>query len=67
MEIVEGVYRVDEASRNIAHSNVYLVINRKELIVVDTGTAGERKLFSLLTEIFYRCVREGILTITSVI
>lgn len=43
MEIVEGIHRVDEASGNIAHSNVYIVINDKELFVVDTGTAGNAK------------------------
>ncbi len=40
MEIVEGIHRVDEASANMAHSNVYLVIRGKELAVVDTGTSG---------------------------
>jgi hypothetical protein len=40
MEIIEGIYRIDEASNNMAHSNVYLAINRKELLVVDTGTSG---------------------------
>jgi glyoxylase-like metal-dependent hydrolase (beta-lactamase superfamily II) len=43
MEIIEGIHRVDEASSNIAHSNVYLVINGKELVVVDTGTSGNAK------------------------
>ena len=43
MEIIEGIHLIDKASRNIAHSNVYLVINGKELIVVDTGTAGNAK------------------------
>lgn len=38
MEIIEGIHRVDEASSNIAHSNVYLVIDGKELVVVDTGS-----------------------------
>ncbi len=40
MEIVEGVHRVDEASANMAHANVYLVINGQELAVIDTGTPG---------------------------
>ena len=40
MEIVEGVHRVDEASANMAHANVYLVINGQELAVIDTGTSG---------------------------
>jgi glyoxylase-like metal-dependent hydrolase (beta-lactamase superfamily II) len=40
MEIVEGIHRIDEASSNIAHSNVYLVINKQDLFVVDTGTKG---------------------------
>jgi glyoxylase-like metal-dependent hydrolase (beta-lactamase superfamily II) len=40
MEIIEGIYRIDEASANMAHSNVYLVIDGKELTIVDTGTPG---------------------------
>ncbi len=40
MEIVEGIHRIDDASSNIAHSNVYLVINKKDIYVVDTGTKG---------------------------
>ena len=43
MEIIEGIHRVDEASNNIAHSNVYLIINGKELLIVDTGTPGNAK------------------------
>jgi glyoxylase-like metal-dependent hydrolase (beta-lactamase superfamily II) len=43
MEIIEGIHRVDEASSNIAHSNVYLIINGNELVVVDTGTPGNAK------------------------
>jgi len=43
MEIVEGIHRVDEASANIAHSNVYLVIEGDGLTVIDTGTAGNAK------------------------
>ena len=43
MEIIEGIHKVDEASSNMAHSNVYLVINGKELVVVDTGTSGNAK------------------------
>src|SRR5208283_6167719 len=40
MEIVEGIHRVDEASANMAHANVYLVIKGEELTVIDTGTSG---------------------------
>lgn len=40
MEIVPGIHRIDEASRNMAHSNVYLVIGNDGLFVVDTGTKG---------------------------
>ncbi len=40
MEIIEGIHRVDEASANMAHANVYLLINGKELAVIDTGTSG---------------------------
>jgi glyoxylase-like metal-dependent hydrolase (beta-lactamase superfamily II) len=43
MEITEGIHRVDEASSNIAHSNVYLTINGNELTVIDTGTSGNAK------------------------
>jgi len=43
MEIIEGIHRIDEASSNIAHANVYLVIDGKELVVVDTGTSGNAK------------------------
>jgi glyoxylase-like metal-dependent hydrolase (beta-lactamase superfamily II) len=43
MEIIEGIHRIDEASSNMAHANVYLVINGKELLVVDTGTSGNAK------------------------
>jgi glyoxylase-like metal-dependent hydrolase (beta-lactamase superfamily II) len=43
VEIVEGVHRVDEASANMAHANVYLVINGEELAIIDTGTAGNAK------------------------
>ena len=40
MEIVPGIHRIDEASSNMAHCNVYLVINKDGLIVIDTGTKG---------------------------
>lgn len=40
MEIVEGIHRVDEASANMAHANVYLRINGEDLTVIDTGTSG---------------------------
>ena len=40
MEIIEGIHRIDEASSNMAHSNVYLATNGKEITVVDTGTSG---------------------------
>jgi hydroxyacylglutathione hydrolase len=43
LEIIEGIHRIDEASSNMAHSNVYLVINGKELMVIDTGMAGNAK------------------------
>ena len=43
MEIVEGIHRVDEASANMAHANVYLVVNGEELAIIDTGTAGNAK------------------------
>jgi glyoxylase-like metal-dependent hydrolase (beta-lactamase superfamily II) len=40
MEIIEGIHRVDATSANMAHSNVYLLINGEELTVIDTGTSG---------------------------
>ena len=40
MEIINGIHRIDEASENMAHANVYLVINGKELAIIDTGTPG---------------------------
>ena len=40
MEIIEGIHRVDEASANMAHANVYLIIDGEELAVIDTGTSG---------------------------
>jgi glyoxylase-like metal-dependent hydrolase (beta-lactamase superfamily II) len=43
MEIVDGIDRIDEASANMAHANVYLVINGEELTVIDTGTSGNAK------------------------
>jgi glyoxylase-like metal-dependent hydrolase (beta-lactamase superfamily II) len=43
MKIIEGIHRVDEASSNIAHSNVYLAIDGKEILVIDTGTSGNAK------------------------
>jgi glyoxylase-like metal-dependent hydrolase (beta-lactamase superfamily II) len=43
MEIIEGIHKVDEASANMAHSNVYLLVEGNELIVIDTGTPGNAK------------------------
>ncbi len=43
MEIIDDIHRIDEASSNIAHANVYLVINEKEIMVIDTGTVGNAK------------------------
>ena len=40
MEIIEGIHRVDAASANMAHANVYLLIDGAELTVIDTGTPG---------------------------
>jgi glyoxylase-like metal-dependent hydrolase (beta-lactamase superfamily II) len=55
MEIVEGIHRIDEASSNMAHSNVYLVINGKELFVVDTGTPGNaKKIVEYIQKIGYQ-------------
>ena len=55
MEIVEGIHRVDEASANMAHANVYLVINGKELTVIDTGTPGNaQKIVKYIQKIRYQ-------------
>ena len=43
MEIMEGIHRVDEDSSNFAHSNVYIVIDGKEILVIDIGTSGNAK------------------------
>lgn len=43
MEIVEGIHRIDEASNNMAHSNVYLLSSDSNLIVIDTGIPGNAK------------------------
>ena len=52
MEIVPGIHRIDEASSNMAHSNVYLVINKTDLFVVDTGTKGNaHKIAEYIEEI----------------
>ena len=40
MKITEGVYRLDGASNNIAHSNVYLITTGNGLMLIDTGTPG---------------------------
>jgi Zn-dependent hydrolases, including glyoxylases len=50
MEIVPGIHRVDEASSNLAHSNVYLVINKQDLYVVDTGTKGNAEKIAAYIE-----------------
>lgn len=55
MEIIEGIHRIDEASSNIAHSNVYLVIYGKELFVIDTGTSGNaNKILDYVKKIGYQ-------------
>lgn len=41
MEIIPGFHRIDDASSNMAHSNIYLVVNQNDLYVVDTGTKGQ--------------------------
>ena len=52
MEIIEGIHRVDEASSNLAHSNVHLVINEKDLVVVDTGMpANAEKIVAYIQKI----------------
>ncbi len=52
MEIIEGIFRADKASGNIAHSNVYVVVNDKGLIVIDTGTPGNaEKIVEYIREI----------------
>jgi glyoxylase-like metal-dependent hydrolase (beta-lactamase superfamily II) len=55
MEIVEGVHRADEASGNLAHSNVYVLVNGDELVVVDTGTPGNaKKIIEYIEKIGHR-------------
>jgi len=43
MEITVGIHRADEASANMAHSNIYVVVNGKELAIIDTGLGGNAK------------------------
>lgn len=43
MEILEGIHWVDEASSNMAHSNVYLAVQGNEITVIDTGTSRNAK------------------------
>ena len=55
MEIVEGIHRVDEASKNMAHANVYLRINGERLTVVDTGTSGNApKIVAYIQKLGYQ-------------
>jgi glyoxylase-like metal-dependent hydrolase (beta-lactamase superfamily II) len=55
MEIIEGVHRVDEASANLAHSNVSLVTNGKGLTIIDTGTPGNaKKILAYVKKIGYQ-------------
>jgi hydroxyacylglutathione hydrolase len=55
LEIVSGIHRADEASGNIAHSNIYMVINGKDLTVIDTGTPGNaKKIVAYIQEIGYQ-------------
>ncbi|MCW4029110.1 MAG: MBL fold metallo-hydrolase [Candidatus Bathyarchaeota archaeon] len=49
MKIVEGIYRADEASNNIAHSNIYFIVNGEKITVIDTGTQGNAK--KIVTEL----------------
>lgn len=43
LKITEGIFRADKASSNLAHSNVYFVVNAQGLVVIDTGTPGNGK------------------------
>ena len=43
MEILEGSHRIDEDSSNFAHSNVYLIIDGKGMLVIDTRPSGNAK------------------------
>lgn len=55
MEIVEGIHRVDEASSNIAHANVYLKINGDKLAIVDTGTSeNAQKIIAYIQKLGYQ-------------
>jgi hydroxyacylglutathione hydrolase len=40
LEITSGIHRVDKASSNMAHSNIYIIVNDSDLLVIDTGTPG---------------------------
>jgi glyoxylase-like metal-dependent hydrolase (beta-lactamase superfamily II) len=43
MELLEGIYQVDEANANMAHSNVYFTGHGNELTLTDTGTSRNAK------------------------
>jgi glyoxylase-like metal-dependent hydrolase (beta-lactamase superfamily II) len=43
LEIIEGIHRVDEASGDLAHSNVYLIVDGPSMLVVDTGLPSNAK------------------------
>ena len=55
MEITSGIHRADKASGNIAHSNIYVVINSNDLTVIDTGTPrNAKKIVAYIQEIGYK-------------
>jgi glyoxylase-like metal-dependent hydrolase (beta-lactamase superfamily II) len=55
LEIIKGLHRIDEASANMAHANVYLVIDGKQLTVVDTGTANNaQKIVKYVQELGFQ-------------
>ena len=60
--MIKGIHRMDEASDNTAHANVYLVINDGELAVVDSGTQGNaQKIVDYIEKVGYR--RDDVKTI----
>ena len=55
MKIVEGIYRLDDASNNIAHSNVYLITTENGLTLIDTGTPGnENRIIDEVKDLGHR-------------
>ncbi len=55
LEIIDGIHRADQASGNMAHSNVYVVVDGKSLNVIDAATPGNaKKIVAYVQEMGYQ-------------